>query len=208
MASSIYLATFYVNKFPAFTPPPLCLSWCGCNRAFGCLRGAEKRFEVPLPRKSWAAAARGLSLGWMDGVLTLLAALACLFEVWCGVGVTQIQFKMVKKKFVHFSPPAWSGRLPDRSVQFGVQGLSASVQFGQFSSVSSVHELFWPWHRLHLYTSALESHDITRGVSTVQCPAQSYDWLAATAGPTLPDTAAALGTNALPTARRQKSAEI
>ena len=41
--------------------------------------------------------ARGLSPRWGHGAFCWLCFLACLFEVWCGVGVTQIQFKLLKK---------------------------------------------------------------------------------------------------------------
>ena len=48
------------------------------------------------------------------------------------------------KKFVQFSSPASSRWMTVRSVQFGTRRLSVPVQFVQFSSVGSVHELFRP----------------------------------------------------------------
>ena len=87
-----------------------------------------------------------------DGGMVRFTGCACLLVrgvVWCGVRVTQIRFKIPLEEFVSFSSPAWSGRLPDRSVQFGARGLSASVQFVQFSSFNLVHELFWPCPPVH-----------------------------------------------------------
>ena len=44
-----------------------------------------------LQRKSHPA---GPIVAEVEGWCALLAVLACLSEVWCGVGVTQIQFKI------------------------------------------------------------------------------------------------------------------
>ena len=45
-------------------------------------------------------------VAWVEGLCAWLAVLACLSGVWCGNGVTQIQFKIVLKKFVQFSSSA------------------------------------------------------------------------------------------------------
>ena len=55
--------------------------------------GAEEQLWVPSSENP-GPPARGLSPRWGDGALCWLYFLACLFGVWCGVGVTQIQFKI------------------------------------------------------------------------------------------------------------------
>ena len=55
---------------------------------------SREAIRGPLPGK-FRASDLGLSLGWRYGALGFLAVLACFSEVRCGVGVPQIQFKMV-----------------------------------------------------------------------------------------------------------------
>ena len=97
----------------------------------------------PLQRKSQPPA-WGLSPGWRDGALTLLAVLACLLGVFCSVEMAQGELKIVLEKFSSVQFTCLIGSAKVRSVQFGARGPSASVQFVQVSSFSSVHELFRP----------------------------------------------------------------
>ena len=70
----------------------------------------------------------------------LLAVLACLFGVCCGIVVTQIQFKIFffhqSKSSVQFSSPGWSGR--QKFVQFSSWHGRKASPFSSFSSVHSV----------------------------------------------------------------------
>ena len=68
---------------------------------FGRSRG---KILGPLQQKSQPAGPGFVA--WVEGGLCLLAVLAYLSGMWCGVRVTQIQFKIAYKKFVQFSSPA------------------------------------------------------------------------------------------------------
>ena len=67
----------------------------------------------------------------------LLTVLACLSGMWCGILVTQIEFKIVLKKS-SFS----SARLPDRvGCQFVQFSSGNACQVPPFSSLSSVYSI-------------------------------------------------------------------
>ena len=70
---------------------------------------------------------------WMEGWCALLAVLACLSGMWCGVSLTQIQFK-IEQKFVQFHFACLIGSTDSTFSSVRARWPRASVQFIQFSS--------------------------------------------------------------------------
>ena len=107
LSASVQFIHFISRILPALTRIDLAGSFRlrsdSVNRVSNCLGEADEQFLVPSSGNP-SQSARGF-VAYVERWCALLTVLACLSGVWCVVGVTQFQFKIVLKEFVQFSSP-------------------------------------------------------------------------------------------------------